>query len=95
MSPSSPASHGTGGHEAYTQSMLDAMAGAIPMMAAGDSAAIVEASYLYWPIYDIGDRGLTLDGQNYTTIGLNSRLRFSEFVVTRPRGPRTMWRDTN
>lgn len=93
--PNSPASHATGGHEAYTQSMLDAMAGAIPMMAAGDSAAIVEASYLYWPIFDIGEKGLTLDGRNSTTIGLNARLRFSEFVVTRPRGPRTKWSDNN
>ena len=47
------------------------------------------------PIFDIGEKGLTLDGRNSTTIGLNARLRFSEFVVTRPRGPRTKWSDNN
>lgn len=94
-SASDVASHATGGHEPYTQATLDAKAGSIPMMAAGNSATIVEASYLYWPIFDIGDKALTLDGQNYTTIGLNSRLRFGEFVVTRPRGPRTKWLGSN
>jgi len=94
-SSSSFASYATGSHDAYTQSTLDAVASKIPLMAAGDSAAIVEASYLYWPIFDIGDKALTLDGQHYTTIGLSSRLRFGEFVVTRPRGARTVWSDSN
>ena len=97
MTPNSSlaASYATGGHEAYTQSTLDAKASRIPIMAAGDSAAIVESSYLYWPIFNIGDKILNLGSHGSTTIGLNSRLRFSEFVVTRPRGSRTAWSDTD
>lgn len=88
------ASFATGGHAAYTQSTLDAKANVIPMMAAGDSAAIVEAGYLYWPIFNIGDKALSLGGNNTVEMGLRSNLQFGEFVVTRPRGPRTKWFDS-
>lgn len=49
-------SYATGAHEALSQTTLDARQGSIPVMAAGDSAVIVETRYTYWPIFDIGVR---------------------------------------
>ena len=56
---------------------------------------IVEAGYLYSPIFNIGDKALSLGGNNTVEMGLKSNLQFGEFVVTRPRGPRTKWFDSN
>lgn len=84
-------SFATGTHEVLTQATLDAREGNIPVMAAGDSAVLLETRYNYWPIFDIGDKTITLDGKTPLRIGLSSMLTFHEFVVTRPRGPRTVW----
>ncbi|SOC10729.1 hypothetical protein SAMN05877809_105165 [Rhodobacter sp. JA431] len=78
----------------HTQSSINAEADRIPMMAAGDTAVVLETSYTFFPIFSIGDKALKLDGQNWTRQGLSSRIRMSNFVVTRPRGPRTVWNDT-
>lgn len=75
----------------HTQTSINAEKARIPIMGAGDMAAIVETSFSYWPIFAIGDLALTLDGENWTSQGLSSKLRFSNFVVTRPRGPRIVW----
>ncbi|RWR10750.1 hypothetical protein [Paenirhodobacter populi] len=84
-------SHATGGHTALTQETLDARAHRIPMMAAGDSAVVLETVYTYLPVFGIGDRDLSLGGSVPIAAGLTSRLTFHEFIVTRPRGPRTVW----
>lgn len=85
-------SHGTTGVAPHTVSTLNAQAHRIPEMAEGDYAVVLETSTLYNPIFGIGNEALTLDGgKSWTTIGLNSAIRFSNFVVTRPRGPRTVW----
>jgi hypothetical protein len=67
----------------------------IPVLAAGDSAVILESSMRYYPLFVIGDRAMTLDGKTWSTIGLSNKMRFSNFVVTRPRGPRTVWNSAN
>lgn len=84
-------SHATDGHTALTQETLDARAGRIPVMAAGDSAVVLETVYTYLPVFGIGDRDLSLGGSAPVAAGLTSRLTFHEFIVTRPRGPRTVW----
>ncbi|MBD3785773.1 MAG: hypothetical protein IE922_02215 [Sphingomonadales bacterium] len=85
-------SHGTTGVAPHTVTTLNAQAHRIPEMAEGDYAVVLETSTLYNPIFGIGNEALTLDGgKSWTTIGLNSAIRFSNFVVTRPRGPRTVW----
>lgn len=87
-------SHGTTGVAPHTVTTLNREADRIPEMAEGDFAVVLETSILYNPIFDIGDKALTLDGgKSWTAIGLNSAIRFSNFVVTRPRGPRTVWDD--
>ncbi|MBZ4023367.1 hypothetical protein CKO11_12955 [Rhodobacter sp. TJ_12] len=81
----------TNGVSVHNSSSINQEASRIPIMGAGDTAVIVESSYSYFPIFAIGDREMTLDGTNWTKQGLSERLRFSNFVVTRPRGPRTVW----
>ena len=78
----------------HTQTTINQEAGRIPVMAAGDMAVVVETSFAYWPIFAMGDRAMTLDGQTWTQQGLSAKLRFSNFIVTRPRGPRTVWNIT-
>lgn len=87
------ASHAAAGGQALDDAGLARRTAHIPMMAAGDSAVIVETSYNYRPLFGIGDRQLTLDGRTSTVNGLSSRLRFHDLVVTRPRGPRIVWSD--
>ncbi|PYF09650.1 hypothetical protein C8J30_10720 [Rhodobacter viridis] len=78
----------------HTQATINLDADRIPVMAAGDMAVIVETSMRYYPIFGIGDRAFRTGGSTaFTTMGLSERLRFSNFVVTRPRGPRTVWDD--
>lgn len=79
----------------HTADTLKTVANRIPLIAAGDSAVLLESSYTYWPIFGIGEQEMKLDGETWTRQGLDSRLRFSDFVVTRPRGPRTVWDDTH
>lgn len=75
----------------HTTASINAEADRIPVMAAGDMAVVLESSLNYWPIFAIGDRSVRLDGASWTQQGLSEKLRFSNFVVTRPRGPRTVW----
>lgn len=84
-------SNATGNVSPHTVSTINGEANRIPEMAEGDYAVVLETSIFYNPIFDIGNKALTLDGKNWTAIGLNSSVRFSNFVVTRPRGPRTVW----
>lgn len=74
-----------------TATTINQEASRIPMLAAGDSAVVLETSLTYWPIFVSGDREWRLDGQTWTRQGLRASLRFSNFVVTRPRGPRIVW----
>lgn len=76
--------------QAHTAATLNAEHARIPVLGAGDSAAVLESSMFYWPIFAIGDNQLRL-GDTWTSQGLSSKIRFSNFVVTRPRGPRTVW----
>ena len=62
----------------------------IPVMSAGDMAAVVETSAFYNPVIGIGDKVLLMGGSG-TRIGLSSTLRFSNFIVTRPRSQRHVW----
>ncbi|WP_444454640.1 hypothetical protein ACTTAI_04645 [Rhodobacter capsulatus] len=79
----------------HTQTTINLDADRIPVMAAGDSAVILETSMRYYPIFGIGDRAFRTGGSTaFTTMGLSEKLRFSNFVVTRPRGPRNVWDDT-
>ncbi len=88
-------SHNTGGVSNHTEDTINAEASRIPIMAEGDYAVVLETSIFYNPIFDIGDKGFSFDGgATYTKIGLSSSVRLSNFVVTRPRGPRTVWDDT-
>lgn len=76
----------------HTQTTINQDAAKIPVMAAGDMAVIVETSMRYYPIFGIGDRSFRTGGSTaFTSMGLSEKLRFSNFVVTRPRGPRTVW----
>ncbi len=75
----------------HTQASINQEAHRIPIMGAGDTAVVVETSYMFFPLFEIGNRALTLDGENWTQQGLGANLRFSNFIVTRPRGARTLW----
>jgi len=79
----------------HTETSINNEHARIPEMAAGDMAVVLESSLRYYPLFVIGDRALTLDGTKWTTMGLSDKLRFSNFVVTRPRGPRTVWNVAN
>lgn len=82
------------GIKRHTQTTINLDAARIPVMAVGDSAVIVETSMRYYPIFGIGDRAFRTGGSTaFTSMGLSEKLRFSNFVVTRPRGPRTVWDD--
>lgn len=89
-------SHATGGKPVQTNATINSEKDRIPTMPVGDTAILVETSYLYDPLFSIGDKalstGATAQGPTlFTRIGLPSNIRFSGFVVTRPRGPRIMW----
>jgi hypothetical protein len=84
-------SYATGTHAALTQADITAAGSRVPVMGAGDAAVVLETFYSYWPIFDIADKTMTLDGQTSFTLGLGSGIVFREFVVTRPRGPHTVW----
>lgn len=84
-------SYATGTHAALTQADITAAGSRVPVMGAGDAAVVLETFYNYWPIFDIADKTMTLDGQTSFTLGLGSGIVFREFVVTRPRGPHTVW----
>lgn len=84
-------SYATGSIPVQTQSTINQEASRIPMLAAGDMAVVLETSVTYWPLFVSGDREWRLDGQTWTRQGLSASLRFSNFVVTRPRGPRVVW----
>lgn len=66
----------------------------IPKMAAGDTAVLLESSYWYNPVLGIGTKELAVDGKNFTRNGFAYSVRFSNFVVTRPRGPKVVWDPT-
>jgi hypothetical protein len=81
-----------------TNTTLLTETGRIPALASGDTAVIVETQMEYDPIFSIGDRALSLnkdtEGQSiFTRIGLGSGIKFSNFVVTRPRGTKIVWND--
>lgn len=89
-------SHATGDKPVHTDSSINSEAARIPTMPVGDSAILVETSYRYNPIFGIGEvafsPGATEQGPTlFTRIGLPGNIRFSTFVVTRPRGPRVAW----
>jgi hypothetical protein len=86
-------SYATGGLQAYTTAALQSEATRIPAMPEGDMAVIVETSMNFDPLFGLGDKALTLGGET-TTIGLGSNIWMSNFVVTRPRGPRIVWSDS-
>ncbi|HEY0213553.1 MAG TPA: hypothetical protein VGC40_08210 [Paenirhodobacter sp.] len=88
-------SYATGPHQALSQDMLDSRANRIPVLAAGDSAVILETVYSYLPLFGIGDRDLKVGDRPPITAGLTSKLTFHEFIITRPRGPRAVWNDAN
>ncbi|MFD2173631.1 hypothetical protein [Rhodobacter lacus] len=81
----------TTGVDLQTATSINAEHDRIPLLAPGDMAVVLESSFPYFPIFDIGDKALLLDGKTWTQQGLSSKLRFSNFVVTRPRGPQTLW----
>lgn len=83
-------SKATGGRQDYTTAALQSEARRIPTMPAGDMAVIVETSMNFDPLFGIGNRALEMGGKT-TSIGLNSGIWMSNFVVTRPRGPHTDW----
>ncbi|OCX66627.1 hypothetical protein BFP70_00190 [Thioclava sp. SK-1] len=71
----------------------------IPRMAAGDMAVLVETIYTYAPLFDIGDRGLYFPSSSPEAakkaawIGLAGTIKYTNFVVTRPRVTRVTWSD--
>lgn len=85
------ASYATNSLPPQTQTTINQEAARIPVLAAGDSAVVLETSVTYWPLFVSGDREWRLDGKTWTRQGLSANLRFSNFVVTRPRGPRVVW----
>ncbi|MBD3802488.1 hypothetical protein BMG00_03480 [Thioclava marina] len=88
------ASDATNIADVFTQAALDAEADRIPVLAPGDTAAIVETSYSYHPLFGIGDKWVYHEGDHLGQIGLSKGLRFSSFIVTRPRGNRFVWDPT-
>lgn len=85
------------GIASYTDTTLNDQAWRIPIMPVGDTAIIVETSMRYTPIFAGTENELAIGGKDgsgnklFTRIGLNDSIRFSNFVVTRPRGPRIVW----
>lgn len=75
-------SYATGTHISMTPDMLNGYSGNIPTMAAGDTAVILETYYDYWSLFNV----LSDHPMQAGTL-----MTFSEFVVTRPRGARTVW----
>lgn len=85
-----------GGIKKHTATTINQEAARIPVLAAGDMAVVVESSQRYYPLFVMGDSSFRTGGSTaFTTMGLSENLRFSNFVVTRPRGPRTVWDDAN
>lgn len=85
-------SYATDGIPKHTKASINQEAHRIPKMPIGDTAVIVETSYFYNPFLGIGEREFRTGGNTmFTRIGLHSKLRFSSFVVTRPRGARVSW----
>ena len=80
-------SYPTDGIQGYTTAALQSEAHRIPAMPEGDMAIIVETSMNFDPLFGIGDKALEMGGKT-TSIGLGSDIWMSNFVVTRPRGPR-------
>uniref|UniRef100_UPI0035B0F292 hypothetical protein n=1 Tax=Paenirhodobacter enshiensis TaxID=1105367 RepID=UPI0035B0F292 len=75
-------SYATGTHSPMTQAVLNGHSASIPAMAAGDTAVILETYYDYWSLFNVlSDRPMQA----------GTLMTFSEFVVTRPRGARTVW----
>lgn len=80
------------GISVHTDASIKAEKDRIPAIAPGDSAVVLETSLKYFTPLDMGERAFRTGGESsFLSIGLNDRLRFSNFVVTRPRGPRTAW----
>ncbi|WP_415183628.1 hypothetical protein [Phaeovulum sp.] len=85
------------GIDSYTDVSLNKEAYRIPLMPVGDTAIIVETSMRYTPIFTNTQNSLHIGGTDeggnklFTQIGLTDAIRFSNFVVTRPRGPRVVW----
>ncbi|MGO4851442.1 TadE/TadG family type IV pilus assembly protein [Phaeovulum sp. W22_SRMD_FR3] len=92
-------SYATDNKSLQTNSTLLTQTNRIPVLAEGDTAIIIETQMEYDPIFSIGDKALSLNqdttGQNiFTRVGLGSGIKFSNFVVTRPRGTKIVWNDT-
>ncbi len=86
----------TGATPVHTATTINAEKDRIPLMSEGDYAVILETSLSYNPIFDIGQKSLTLDGgQSWTSQGLSEQLRFSNFIITRSRGVRNTWSDAS
>lgn len=85
------ASYATGTADIYTQTALDREAPRIPVLAAGDTATIVETSLQFRPLFGIGERWVKHQNDELGQMGLTSALRFSSFVVTRPRVTLLVW----
>lgn len=86
----------TGTIPAHTATTINAEKDRIPLMSEGDYAVVLETSLGYNPIFDIGEKSLTLDGgKTWIREGLSSQLRFSNFIVTRARGVRNTWSDAS
>lgn len=80
-------SYGTDGQKPLTQAMLETVADRIPIMAVADTAVITETSTFYLPVF--ANAGTFLGPL------LGGKLRFSNFVVTRPRGVDNSWDSTS
>ncbi|ETD00560.1 TadE/TadG family type IV pilus assembly protein [Rhodobacter capsulatus] len=86
----------TGSIAVHTETTINAEKDRIPLMSEGDYAVILETSLSYNPIFDIGQKSLSLDGgQTWTSQGLSEQLRFSNFIITRARGVRNTWSDAS
>ncbi|MDD8022063.1 MAG: hypothetical protein PHX82_02990 [Paracoccaceae bacterium] len=85
-------SYATDSQAKLTQSNIDALSAHIPIIAMGDTAVITETSSYFDPIFAMANRDLSLDGgKSWTNVFLPTNLRFSNFIVTRPRGMRNTW----
>lgn len=87
-------SHATDGQPAQTDETINLAAHRIPKMPVGDSALVVETRFNYSPLVQIGSE-TAKEGSIFSRIGLPTAIPISNFVVTRPRGPRIIWDDAN
>lgn len=86
-------SYATGNAQPQTQATLEDESFRIPILAAGDTATLVETAMQFQPTFWGGLFGLT-HSKTAATQTTPTIMNFSNFVVTRPRGERLTWDDT-